>query len=200
MRNLLIIFVKNAEPGKVKTRLAKSIGPEKALLVYKKLLAKTRETVLKAQVEKQVNYSNRIDLNDIWENNVFQKTVQKGVDLGERMYYAFCQGFNNSYRKICLIGSDIFDLTEIIIEDAFTLLDDHDIVIGPSNDGGYYLIGMKSSMKEVFENKSWSTDSVLTETIESINALEITYALLPVLNDIDVLQDMDDKTRKNLLP
>jgi len=199
VRNLLIIFVKNPVLGKVKSRLAQSIGEGKALSVYKKLLANTRETVGKLTLTKLVSYSDRIDQNDIWENELFIKSKQKGSDLGERMYNALIDGQNLSFDKICIIGSDIFELTPGIIENAFNLLNKYEVVLGPARDGGYYLIGMKSPVKDLFENKHWGSDSVLAETIENITRLGLTYKLLSTLNDIDSLEDINVKDRNYLL-
>lgn len=190
MKSLLIIFTKNTIIGKVKTRLAKSIGEEKALSVYKKLLSKTKDSVVNLAVEKRVCYSEKLELNDLWENDTFQKSIQKGDDLGKRMYNAINSASLDGYEKICLIGTDIFDLTGQVIEHAFDSLESYDIVLGPSIDGGYYLIGMKSPVKKVFENKKWSTNTVLEDTIADVNKLDLTYALLPELNDVDEINDI----------
>ena len=199
MKNLLIIFVKNPVLGKVKSRLAQSIGAEGALSVYKKLLERTRETVVNLDIQKQVSYSDKLDETDLWGNDIFRKAVQKGENLGERMYHAIENGHKQSFQKICLIGSDIFELTEEIIKDAFKLLDHYDIVLGPSEDGGYYLIGMKTPVKKIFENKKWGTNSVLHETIKDIRRIGLKFELLPTLNDIDVLEDIKDVDRDFLL-
>jgi len=199
MKKLLIIFVKNPELGKVKSRLAKSIGEKKALSVYKKLLERTKEVLMEIEIDKRVCYSEIIDQEDLWENSNFQKSLQKGDDLGVRMHNAIDAAFKDLYGKICLIGSDIMDLSDEIIKNAFNLLDDHDIVLGPSFDGGYYLIGMKSPAKELFLNKKWSTGVVLEEAIDEIKKLKLTYAFLPTLNDIDEIEDINDKDRNYLL-
>lgn len=199
MKKLLIIFVKNPETGKVKSRLANSIGDEKARSVYKKLLLKTKDVVKGLDIDKQVCYAEFIDLDDIWENDAFDKTLQCHGDLGERMKNAFQNAFSNSYSKVCLIGSDIMELNEDILTDAFELLEKSDLVIGPSLDGGYYLIGMKSPKENLFENISWSSSSVLEETIATAVDLKLAYSLLPVLNDIDVIDDIKEEDKSYLL-
>lgn len=198
MKNLLIIFVKNPKIGKVKSRLANSIGEEKALSVYKKLLLKTNEVVIDLNLDKCVYYSESIDQEDLWENSIFLKAKQKGENLGVRMRNAFNEAFENSYDKICLIGSDIMELTDEIIVQAFDHLDTHDIVLGPSIDGGYYLIGMKSPVSYVFENKKWGTGEVLKATLDDINKMLLKYFLLPILNDIDEIEDINDSNREYL--
>ena len=115
------------------------------------------------------------------------------------MRNAFSDAFENSYDKICLIGSDILELTDEIIVRAFDHLDTHDIVLGPSLDGGYYLIGMKSPVSHVFENKKWGTGEVLKATLNDINKMSLKYSLLPILNDIDEIEDINDSNRKYLL-
>lgn len=199
MKKLLIIFVKNPELGKVKSRLAKSIGDKKALSVYKKLLKRTKEVLMNIEIDKRVCYSEMIDEEDLWENSNFQKSLQKGDDLGVRMYNAIDAASDDGYEKICLIGSDLMDLSDEIILKAFNLLDDYDIVLGPSFDGGYYLIGMKSPVKELFLNKKWSTGSVLAEAIHEIKQMKMTYDFLPTLNDIDEIEDINDGNKNYLL-
>ena len=136
-KELLIIFVKTAKDGEVKTRLATSFGKTKALSIQKKLVEKTHEITVGLSQEKWVAYSGSISKNDIWENDTFNKIHQRGADLGEKMSKAIEVGFDKSYRHICLIGSDIFELSDEIIKQAFHLLNTHDLVLGPAMDGGY---------------------------------------------------------------
>ena len=161
MRNLLLVFVKNPELGKVKSRLAKYIGDKKALSVYLKLLNHTKKVVVDLKIDKRICYSDSIIQHDMWEFDKFQKMQQTGDDLGTRMFNSLDTAFKEKYSKICLIGSDLLELTQDVIEESFRMLDDHDLVVGPARDGGYYLIGMKSPKKELFENKAWGTETVL---------------------------------------
>lgn len=186
----LIIFVKNAHEGNVKSRLAKSIGMEKALSVYKKLVEKTYETVMNLPFNKIVYYSDFIEDEDLWAKGVFKKSIQQGRDLGERMYNSICEVSGETKNMTCLIGTDIPKLSEEIIIQAFELLSHKDIVLGPAEDGGYYLIAMKKPVKELFINKSWSTNHLLEETITEIKRNNLKYDLLPILNDIDVIEDI----------
>ncbi|MEQ9422821.1 MAG: TIGR04282 family arsenosugar biosynthesis glycosyltransferase [Cyclobacteriaceae bacterium] len=190
MRELLIIFVKNPVLGKVKTRLAKDIGNEKALEVYKKLLQHTHDVTDSLSVTKRVYYSDVIDENDLWANDKFEKFQQSGADLGERMHNAFQQGFADGFDHICIIGSDCFEINSEIIEMAFSKLKTHDFVIGPAKDGGYYMLGMKSLHKSLFENKEWSTDKVLKETLTDIERLGKRFWKLAELNDVDRVGDI----------
>ena len=187
-KNLLIIFTRNPELGKVKTRLAKSIGDKNALTIYKTLLDRTEKTTRNLNCDKAVYYSVKIRKNDIWDASIYQKHRQHGDDLGIRMLNAFSESFNNNYDKVAIIGSDLFDLKSNHINDAFKALDNNDIVIGPAHDGGYYLLGMKSLYSQVFKNKNWGTSTVFKETKNDLKNENI--YLLETLNDIDVYDDL----------
>ena len=189
MQNALIIFVRNPELGKVKTRLAKGIGDEQALQVYQSLLRKTHEVIKNIDAHKFVFYADGINNNDLWENDLFNKLQQTGNDLGERMLNAFAYLFNKDYGKILIIGSDCPALTPAIVEEAFLSLDQHEVVIGPTFDGGYYLLGLKKLISCLFENKQWSTETVYQDTIQNVSDLSLFYAVLPQLSDIDTMQD-----------
>ena len=199
MNNLLIVFVKTPVKGAVKTRLANSIGETAALAVYKKLLVHTKQTILGCRADKCIAYDGIAEIYDIWENQVFQKIMQQGDNLGDRMYNAFQGGFALEYRHICLIGSDIYELKPEILNQAFEYLGKHDMSIGPASDGGYYLIGMNKPHELLFKNIKWSTGEVLSETIKKAQKAGLSYALLPVLNDIDELEDIRAEDRDFLL-
>lgn len=199
MQNLLIIFTKNLELGKVKSRLARDIGPKMALSVYEKLIKHTRNIVVDLKMDKRVCYSNYIVHDDLWETGKFQKGQQKGKDLGERMHNAIATAFNEGYSKICVIGSDMIELEQEVVIEAFHLLGQHDVVLGPAKDGGYYLIGANAPQPILFENKTWGTETVLAETIADIKGLKLRFARLPVLNDIDEIEDIRERDRAYLL-
>jgi uncharacterized protein len=188
MKNLVLIFTRNPELGKVKTRLAASIGNENTLEIYKFLLNHTKEILLKINTNKRVLYSEQINTNDIWDNSIFDKKLQCGNDLGEKMRNAFKDGFASCYEKVVIIGSDLFDLEVLDIETAFQQLETNDVVIGPAQDGGYYLLGLKSIPNNIFENKKWSTKTVFQDTINDIQHLK--YHLLQTKNDIDTVEDI----------
>lgn len=197
-KNLIIIFTRNPELGKVKTRLAKTIGDASALHIYSYLLEHTEKTIRNIDSDKAVYYSEEIYKEDIWDNATYLKYLQKGEDLGERMLHAFQNAFNNNYEKVIIVGSDLFDLKEKHIEEAFQKLNKRDIVIGPAKDGGYYLLGMKTLKEAVFKDKKWSTASVFKDTLKDLYKLKVHQ--LEVLNDIDTFEDMKNNTTlKNLI-
>jgi len=197
-KNLLIIFTRNPELGKVKSRLARSIGKEKALAVYKDLLIHTREISKDLEVDKRLYYSEEISVSDNWPTSIYEKKLQVGTNLGEKMKYAFKEGFASGYTKVVIIGSDIIDLRQTHIEQAFKVLDDYDTVLGPAQDGGYYLLGMKTLVPSVFENKNWGTESVFYDTLKDLEKHCISF--LEVLNDIDLISDIkpDSELYKHL--
>ena len=134
--NLIIIFARNPKLGKVKTRLAKTIGDFAALESYKILMKHTANVVEKSNAEKIVFYSEYIDNNDVWAKIKCKKVKQSEGDLGEKMQTAFEYAFELGYKKIVIIGSDVYRLKTEHIDSAFTQLQTHDVVIGPAHDGG----------------------------------------------------------------
>ncbi len=189
-KNLLLIFTRNPELGKVKTRLAKSLGNEKALEIYKFLLHRTKEVTQQLSCDIAVFYSVKVRENDIWENQLYKKHQQKGNDLGERMYNAFQDSFKKGYEKVAIIGSDLYDLEPKHIETAFAQLDTNDVIIGPAEDGGYYLLASKKVFPEIFKNKDWGMASVRQKTLNDLE--KQTVFLLPMLNDVDIFDDIKD--------
>lgn len=188
MKDLLIVFIKNPILGKVKTRLAEDIGEEKALEVYNQLLRKTLEVSKESNTDVKVYFSDQKD-NSIWPEE--SSEIQSGSDLGEKMKNALQEGFESNYERICLIGSDLPDITLDLIKKAFQSLSFMDVVIGPAHDGGYYLIGMRKIFPEIFEDMTWSTSAVLEKTLERLTKNKESYFLLETKNDIDTKKDLD---------
>ncbi len=190
-KSALIIFTKNPELGKCKTRLAATVGDKNALTIYKALIKHTITFTKKLkEVDKYAYYSNEIGGNEFFHEDDFFKDVQKGGDLGLRMYNASKDLFDRGYDKVAIIGSDCYDLNEKILDEAINQLNSHDFVIGPALDGGYYLIGMTKLLPSLFLNKEWSTDTVLKEAITSIENSNSTVYELKALSDIDYEEDL----------
>ncbi len=187
---VLLIFVKNPVLGKVKTRLAQTVGEHKALEIYLQLLKHTAHVTSEAACDKAVFYSDFVEENDIWPNEKYQKRLQQGNDLGQRMHEAFSWALGQNYKQVVIIGSDCPQLSTAIIDEAFTYLQTHDAVIGPAVDGGYYLLGMKHLIPELFRNKSWSSSTVLTHTLADLQRLNLSCKQLPTLHDIDEEKDV----------
>lgn len=196
-KELLMIFTRNPVLGKVKSRLATESSESIALLVYQDLLAHTHDVTCRIQADKWIFYSDYAGKNDIWDDGNYVKKVQSDGDLGVKMYEAFKEAFNANYTYVVIIGSDIEEIDQGIIEEAFNRLSEK-TVIGPAADGGYYLLGLKAINKEIFENKKWGSDSVLSDTLSHFSQEDV--FLLPTLNDIDVLEDIkpESKLRNHL--
>ncbi len=187
---LLIIFYRNPEYGSVKTRLAATIGDTKAMCVFKGLAEHTKNITQGLLVDKVAFYSDHVEHDDLWTKAVNQKNVQHGADLGKRMNNAFTWGFENGYKRVCVIGTDCLELTTDILTKAFESLLSADVVIGPARDGGYYLLGMTGPHREFFRNKRWSTKTVYADTMNDIKTMAMTCTTLGTLSDIDTESDL----------
>jgi rSAM/selenodomain-associated transferase 1 len=189
MTSFLLIFIKNPRLGYVKTRLARTLGDEAALGIYHILLEKTRLAAMGVPVRRLLFYSDQIQPDDTWPASAFEKWLQTEGDLGARMQHAFAQAFQLGAEKVAIIGSDCPELTPEILQKAYDVLDHHDFVVGPTPDGGYYLLGMRQMENAVFQDIAWSTEQVLTQTIAAIQGLGKTHTLLPQISDIDTEAD-----------
>ena len=196
MKQALIIFARNPIRGKVKTRLAATLGEDQALSIYQSLLEHTAQITRELPCDRHVFYADSISLNDHWSDDVYLKRNQTGEDLGARMYHAFDTLFQESYEQVLIIGTDCFELTADTIQKAFTALNNHQVVIGPSADGGYYLLGMRQFFPFLFQGIAWSTDSVCKTTIQQLALHKISYHTLPILNDIDTEDDWNQHCSK----
>ncbi len=185
---LVLVFCKNQIIGKVKSRLAMNIGQKKALLIYSELVNKTALIVNSLSSEVHVYYSEYIEYNDNFNSSKIKKFIQKGNNLGDRIINALISSFKN-FSPVVVIGSDLWELETSDIEDAFEILKNKNIVIGPSTDGGYYLIGMNYFDTKIFENKNWGQESVLNDTIRDIKDKTNIY-LLDEKTDIDTYDDL----------
>lgn len=189
-KQLLIVFVKNLTLGKVKTRLAKTIGNDNAFKIYEKLVSITEQVTSAVEFEKHIYFSNEV-IKTKWHND--KKFVQTGEDIGERMLNAFKDGFGRGYEQIILIGSDLPEISEEMITKGFEALKQSQLVFGPAQDGGYYLIGMNELSPLLFQNKPWSQPNLLQATLFEIND----YSLLTELNDIDTIEDLRNSFLNN---
>ncbi len=189
-KNLLLIFTRNPELGKCKTRLAATVGDENALEIYKFLLNHTAKLTAGVNAAKQVWYSEEIWKEDIWDHSIFDKRLQNGSDLGIRMGNAFQEGFTKGFERIIVVGSDMYDLNTQDLNKAFEALKTKDVVIGPAEDGGYYFLGMKKFNPSIFQNKAWGTETVLADTLSELKDENV--QLFETRNDIDLFEDIKD--------
>ncbi len=183
----LIVYLKEPKLGKVKTRLAKSIGEVKALALYKDLLQFTLKVCSRMPMDKNLSFAQESQM----MYSGYSVTTQLGTDLGDRMKNSFNHFWARGKQKIVLIGSDCPLINTSILTEAFQKLEKDDLVLGSTEDGGYYLIGMSSLHPEIFQKISWSTTSVFYETMKRANELELKVSLLPTLYDIDIETDYE---------
>lgn len=212
MENALIVFIKYPEPGKVKTRLAKDIGNEKACAIYKLLAEKVIKKVFiknpstydvhffftPADKETEISTWLKPILNDN-QGIKTQFRTQEGRNLGEKMSNAFKEILQEKGCKKCIIiGTDCPEIDTTLIENAFGVLKEKDIVIGPCTDGGYYLLGMSRPVPVSFEQGfvpdlfidiDWSTDRVFEQTMEKVRKNNVSCSILKILTDIDTQED-----------
>ncbi|MBV6472793.1 MAG: hypothetical protein JPMHGGIA_01054 [Saprospiraceae bacterium] len=184
----LIVFVRNPVAGKVKTRLAAEVGNEKALAIYLELLAITRNLALEFDGPRYLYYSEALEAGDAWPAEHFNKRVQQGNSLGDRMHSALCEVLA-CHAAALLIGSDCPALRLSDLSDASASLRDADLVLGPAADGGYYLIGMKRPHACAFEGITWSSPGVLDQTLAVLDDEGLKWSLLRKLRDVDTYSD-----------
>lgn len=172
----------------MKTRLALKIGDQKAFSIYQKLLQKTDSVLNNLKQEVVVFYSGEPPT--LFENifKKYRKIAQQGEGMGARMSHAFQWGFDDGYEKIIIIGTDLWDLTTPLLQNAFMQLNINDYVIGPALDGGYYLLGCKRFNRNLFTKKNWSSSTVLEETLEELIGYSV--ALLDEKNDVDTYKNL----------
>lgn len=193
--NGILFFVKYPEPGQVKTRLAARIGTTYAVELYQCFLDDLSETLANTDHDIIVCYSPDTATAKVWAQHRFpfakQFCAQRGANLGERMLNAFEFGFR-AYQKLLLIGSDSPHMPIHIFNEAFDALEAFDVVIGPSADGGYYLIGFQQNVScRAFQNINWSTNRVLTQTQNALASENKSVHLLPEMLDIDEYDDLE---------
>ena len=186
-------MIKYPEPGRVKTRLAGDIGHEKAALICRQITERVMKqtTPLTGEYDRFVFYDPPERARDFLSWLPHEKfIVQTGSDVGKRMDNAVQYLLKTGAEKAVITGADIPDLTSRTVMQAFEILEYSDVVIGPARDGGYYLIGMKSPMPELFCNIPWSTGAVFSETIRALKHSGKSYGVLPVLSDLDTIEDL----------
>jgi len=187
-KELIIVFVKNIKLGKVKTRLANTIGNQGAFEVYSELVKITEKAIENISTDKRIYFSDAI-IDSKWKDNY--KAVQVGKNLGERMKNAFIKGFEDGYERIVLIGSDLPEINSSHIENGLQSLKTKTVVFGPAIDGGYYLVGMTKMHHSIFSNKPWSQSNLLEVTLKELKQNNISFGLLDALNDIDTFEDLE---------
>ena len=191
MKNRIIFFTRVPKVGTTKTRLYDFVSPDTAVEIQKKLMKKNYNVLKKCGEEIAVYHDGQsIDdkvMENILENREF--SYQVGETLGDKMYNAINEELKSS-DKVILLGSDIYNLQENMIHAAFENLDEYDVIINPSVDGGYFLIGMKKAIKEVFDLPSYGDNTVLENLLTVCNEQKLSYYLGEAGLDIDTKEDL----------
>ena len=190
----VLFFVKYPSPGMVKKRLANQCNNIQITELYRLFVLDILETLKKTRYSIIICYypSKSYEFFIQWLGNDYTYLPQQGTSLGEKMQQVFYDGFSLGYQQLLLIGSDIPDIPQCLVEDSSLQLDSHDVVIGPSIDGGYYLIGCKYSGFEpgIFRDIPWSTSQVFAETIKRLITFNKKTYVLPPWQDVDTKNDL----------
>jgi hypothetical protein len=189
----VIIMTRLPVAGKVKTRLIPALGARGAMQLHRILLQHTILCALalgpQVDVEVCVEGADSSSHMDLPEAGIIY-THQRGRDLGERMYNAFRKAFREGCERAVLVGSDIPGLRPHILMGALEKLRENDVVIGPAQDGGYYLIGLNEPEAEIFHGVPWGTEAVLKKTLEILQRSGLVFFLVETLRDVDRPEDL----------
>ena len=197
-KHLLIVFVKAPRVGTVKTRLAQQIGAKAACDAYQQLVRAVLNRIDSLH-HVQLRYNPDDAASEIaqWRRRTWTLSPQGVGDLGERLAGAFAESFAAGASRVVVIGSDCPWLSAADIEEAWNDLETHDLVLGPARDGGYWLVGLRGPSPELFSDISWSSETVLAQTIQRARARELRVRLLRELRDVDTLEDWQAFSRNN---
>jgi rSAM/selenodomain-associated transferase 1 len=191
---VLLLFIRYPEPGRVKTRLAAKIGPDEAAEVYRNFILDILATLERCGLPLKIYFSpsEREAAFPDWLGPGYVFRPQKGTDLGARMRIAFEEAFDDGFASGILLGSDVPDLPLYVLKEAVDALRSSDAVIGPAQDGGYYLIGFRRNAfpPDVFNDIPWGTTVVLRETTARLEAHGCRIHLLPEWQDVDTVEDL----------
>ncbi|NES17420.1 MAG: glycosyltransferase [Symploca sp. SIO3E6] len=195
MEERLIVFTRYPEPGKTKTRMMPVLGAEGAARLQRQLtentLSQVKELAASRPLSTEVHFTGGTEqLMQAWLGADWNYRLQAEGDLGQRMASAFAASFAVGMTRVVTIGIDCPDLKASLIEQAFEALKQHDLVLGPAEDGGYYLIGLQRMVGDLFVGINWGTSQVRQQTVEIAEQLDLKVAFLPLLNDIDRPEDL----------
>ena len=190
----LIVVAKKPEPGFTKTRLCPPLTSVEAAEFYRCLMLDTLDLAAKLDIAHHTLACTPPGSLPYFKNLVpdgFRLVEQQGANLGERLTNALSQHFELGYRRVVIMNSDGPTLPLSYLQEAFSGLGHADITLGMGHDGGYYLIGMKQLQPELFKGIAWSTEEVISQTIDMCARLRLTVHQLPEWYDVDVAADLD---------
>ena len=195
IKQRLIIFSRYPEPGKTKTRMIPALGDQGAADLQRQMtehtLVQGRNLTNLVPLTIEVHFTGgNQQLMAEWLGQDLVYQLQSQGNLGQRMTSAFAKAFAAKMNKVVMIGIDCPDLNDNLLTQAFSSLHDHDLVLGPAADGGYYLIGLRRFLPELLQNISWGTDQVFSQTVSIAKQLDLAIAYLDTLNDVDRPEDL----------
>ncbi|HEX5002420.1 MAG TPA: DUF2064 domain-containing protein [Bacteroidia bacterium] len=179
--NLLILFIRNAVDGKVHPSIIRLVGESNALETYLQMLQHLRDISSTLPAEKLVLYSDFIETGDVFEEDTYGKEMQSGGDTGSRLADAFKSGFERGYKRVVLVMGECSEMSRSHIVEAFENMKETSVVVGPAEEGGYYLLGMNKYVNAFFEGKDWNGEDVFLDTILDIQKLDLPFRLLDTL-------------------
>jgi rSAM/selenodomain-associated transferase 1 len=197
----VLCFVKYPEKGQVKLRLTANLDDDVVVELYRNFVLDIVSLLKKLDTQFYLCFSPLNAHKKIreWLGSSYSYVPQEGNDLGERMKNGFCYAFTEGFRRVILVGSDSPDLPGDFLKNAIVELQTHDMVLGPSSDGGYYLIGFRNDtfLPSVFDKISWSSSSVFQETLSKVKNAGRSLSLLPAWSDVDIISDLKNLVRRN---
>lgn len=200
----IFLLVKYPEKGKVKVRLAKQVGDEVVVQLYKNFVLDTLSTLDSSGISFILCFYPKVALMKFerWLGSRYEYIPQRGMNLGERLRNGFMDVFSTGFSRVIALASDSPDLPEKILLEACAALQTHDAVIGPSLDGGYYLIGFQQNtfFSDTFKGIRWSTKSVFNGTIDKLRKGKRSIHILPCWADIDTCEDLKNVAEKSKNP
>ncbi len=191
----LIIFTRYPQPGKTKTRLIPALGVEGAANLQRQMTEYTLSNVKKLCKSTAISFEVRfadgnLQLMQGWLGTELNYQLQGEGDLGKRMENSFLNAFNKGAQKVVIIGIDCPGVNVEVLAEAFEKIPDCDLLLGPAVDGGYYLIGLKRAIGELFTNIDWGTAKVLQQTVDIAQQLNLSVGYLRTLADVDRPEDL----------
>jgi len=199
--NCVLFFVKYPLQGKIKTRLAAELGDQAVIELYKNFVLDTLSTIRQLNVPFRICFhpESARDKMKEWLGEQYAYMAQEGANIGQRMKNALAQTIEEGFSRAILIGSDIPDLPADFLIQALQSLESHPVVIGPSSDGGYYLIGFSKAhfLPNAFDGISWSTENVFRQTIDVLEEHSNNVHVLPEWFDVDTPVDLRELVNRN---
>ena len=191
MRRAILVFVKYPEPGRVKTRLAATVGPERATEIYRQLVSEVFAR-LPGDVEVIACFdpAQRRAECEVWlAGRAAHFLSQANGDLGLRLATAFAEAFARGFARVAAIGTDCPEIDAPLFAETWSALETCEVVLGPSKDGGYYLVALREPTVPLFSGVAWSSVDVLSQTLERATASNLRVHLLPKRHDVDTEED-----------